>query len=309
MICFGLLLMSAGIYWLVMLVLAAIFAGGLYMAWRGSGQGQLNAGRRSFLTGGRENNHALFFGLQLVIQIFGSDELRAQLARLIEAEDNTDSVEEKRRFIKSIASLLIENQYAWEYGFWDYQSDADVAISNFNQWRNELEASMATEPEELGQQVDRLHRYSDQKEYLIVSLLMLLDNRDEPVADDKGDYRFRPTYAQLAHPFRQLVENFKEEQYWKAETFAALLHGLRALDPRAIERDGIYVYPGTAQDGLSSFDLLSDEGWKYLTDHSFLLQRFSLARTDLRDRDHVAEAIPTLQLALCPVITFKQKNC
>jgi hypothetical protein len=35
-----------------------------------------------------------------------------------------------------------------------------------------------------------------------------------------------------------------------------------------IERDGIYVYPGTEQDGISSFDLLSDEGWKYLTDHS-----------------------------------------
>ena len=47
-----------------------------------------------------------------------------------------------------------------------------------------------------------------------------------------------------------------------------LLEGLRGIDPRAIERDGIYVYPGTAQDGISSFDLISEEGWKYLTDHS-----------------------------------------
>jgi hypothetical protein len=271
MMCPGLLLMSAGVYWLVMLILAATFAGGIYIAWRGSGRGQLNAGRRSFLTGGKENNHALFFGLQLVIQIFGSDELRAQIASLIEAEDNTDSAEEKRRFIKSIAALLAENQYAWEYGFWDYQGDADTAISSFNQWRNEIEASMATEPTEMGEEVDRLHRYSDNKEYLIVSILMLIDNSDEPVADDVGDYRFRPTYAQLAQPFRLLVENIKQEQYWKAETFAALLHGLRSLDPRAIERDGIYVYPGSAQDGLSSFDLLSESGWKYLTDHSFRL--------------------------------------
>jgi hypothetical protein len=98
--------------------------------------------------------------------------------------------------------------------------------------------------------------------------MMLIDNREETVADDVGDYRFRPTYAQLAQPFRQIVENLDEEQYWEARTFYRLLNGLRSLDPRAIERDGIFVFPGTEQDGLSSFDLLSEEGWKYLTDHS-----------------------------------------
>ncbi len=262
--------MSSGIYLIVMLVFAAIFAGGIYLALTGSKRGRIDQGRRSFLTGkgADDGEHALFFGIQLVIQVFGGDELRAQLARLIEAEDNTDSADEKRRFIKSVASLLIENQYAWEYGFWDYYSDSDTAISTFNQWRNEIEASMATEPDEVGQEVDRLHRYSDQKEYLIVTIMMLIDNRDEPVADDVGDYRFRPTYSQLAQQFRQIVENLEENEYWQAKTFDRLLNGLRSLDPRAIERDGIFLYPGTAQDGLSSYDLLSEEGWKYLTDHS-----------------------------------------
>ena len=127
---------------------------------------------------------------------------------------------------------------------------------------------MATEPEELGEETDRLHRYSDQKEYLIVTLMMLIDNREEPVEDDVGDYRFRPTYAQLAQSFRQTVENLDDEEYWQAKTFERMLNGFRSLDPRAIERDGIYVFPGTEEDGLSSFDLLSEEGWKYLTDHS-----------------------------------------
>jgi hypothetical protein len=265
--------MSSGIYFLVMLVFAAIFVGGVYMALTGSRQRSLNKGRRSFLTGqgGNDDSHAIFFGIQLVIQIFGSDELRSRLARLVEAEDETDSADEKRRFIKSVASLLLENQYAWEYGFWEYSAEAETAIGSFNQWKNELEASMATEPEEMGKDLDRLHRYSDQKEYLIVSLMMLIDNREEPVADDVGDYRFRPTYEQLAKALRTTVENLNANEYWQAKTFERLLHGLRALDPRAIERDGIYVYPGTAQDGLSSFDLLSDEGWKYLTDHSFRL--------------------------------------
>jgi len=261
--------MSTGTYFIVMLIFAAIFAGGIFLAVSGSKHGKLNAGRRSFLTGrGEENENALFFGIQLVIQIFGSDQLRASLARLIEAEDNTDSADEKRRFIKSVASLLLENQYAWEYGFWEYFSDPDTAISTFNQWHNEVEASMASEPDELGEEVDRLHRYSDQKEFLIVTLMMLLDNHDETVSDDIGDYRFRPTYRQLAQPFKSMIDNIKEDEYWDKKTFERLLNGLRSLDPRTVERDGIYVYPGTAQDGLSSFDLLGEQGWKYLTDHS-----------------------------------------
>ncbi|MGE0884665.1 MAG: DUF1517 domain-containing protein [Blastocatellales bacterium] len=263
------LLLGTGTFLLVMLILAVAFAGGLYLLKSGDEQGRIDGSRRSFLAGkGKANDHALFFGIQLVIQIFGSDELRARLARLIEAEDETDSADEKRRFMKSVASLLIENQYAWEYGFWDFQNDANSAISNFNQWRNEIEASMATESDELGSEVDRVHRFSDQKEYLIVTLMMLIDNREEPVADDVGDYQFRATYAQLAQPFRQLVDNTDEDEYWRPATFKQLLQGLQSLDPRAIERDGIYVYPGTAQDGLSSMDLIGDEGWKYLTDHS-----------------------------------------
>ena len=267
----GLILIGTAVYLLLMLVLGAIFVGGIYLA-RRPAKGQINQARRSFLGGrAKEGGHAIFFGVQLVIQVFGGDELRAQLARLVQAEDETDTAEEKRRFMKSLAALLTENQYAWEYGFWDYHAEAEAAIRTFNQWRNEIEASMATEPEELGQGIDRLHRFSDQKEYLIVTLMMVLDNRDEPVADDVGDYQFRATYAQLAAPFRDLVEGIDESVYWKAETFAKLLDGVRAVDPRVIERDGIYVYPGTEQDGISSMDLIGEEGWKYLTDHSFRL--------------------------------------
>ena len=262
------LLLATSAFLLLLFILALLFAGGVYMALSSSNNKQLNAGRRNFLGGRVEESHALFFGIQLVIQTFGNDQLRAQLARLIEAEDNTDSAQEKRRFMKSVASLLLENQYAWEYGFWDYYDDATKAISTFNQWRNEIEASMATEPDEMGSEVDRLHRFSDQKEFMIVTLMMLIDNQDAPVADDVGDYQFRPTYQQLFDPFQAVIENTPESDYWKPATFASLLEGLRALDPRVIERDGIFVYPGTAQDGLSTMDLLGEEGWKYLTDHN-----------------------------------------
>lgn len=253
-------------YLLLMMILAALFAGGIYFVMSGDSN-RIDAGRRSFLTGRAASDHALFFGVQMVIQIFGSDELRGRLARLVASEGEMDA-QEKRRFMKSVAALLLENQYAWEYGYWEFIADAESAISTFNEWRNEIEASMATEPDELGSETDRLHRFSDNKEYLIVTLMVMLDNREEPVEDDIGDYSFRPTYTQLANPFRATCEGIDEAAYWTPATFKELLEGLRAVDPRAIERDGIYVYPGTAQDGISSIDLISESGWKYLTDHS-----------------------------------------
>jgi hypothetical protein len=68
--------------------------------------------RRSFLRGRGKDDNPAIFGLQIAIQVFGSDDLRAQPARLIQAEDERIS-SEKRRFIKSVASLLTENQHAW----------------------------------------------------------------------------------------------------------------------------------------------------------------------------------------------------
>lgn len=263
------LLLGTTAYILFMLVFALIFAGGLYLAFSGPGQGRIDQTRRSFLAGRSGGaSDALFFGIQIVIQVFGSDELRARLAARMDAEDATDSAEEKRKFLKSIAAILTENRYAWEYGFWDYYDENETSIATFNEWRNEIEASMATEPDEMGDQADKSQRFSDRKEYLIVTLMMLIDNREETIEDDAGDIRFRPTYAQLAQPFVRLIEDFEEEDYWKPATFEKLLYALRSLDPRVIERDGIYVYPGTSQDGLSSLDLLGDEGWQYITEHS-----------------------------------------
>lgn len=267
----ALLFLGTGAFLFMLLIFGLMFAGGIYMVTRGKQQSQISEGRRQFLGGSvtNEGRHALFLGMQIAIQIFGSDDLRKKLADLIAAEDETDSAQEKRRFMKSIVSLLLENRYAWEYGFWEYHNDAETAISGFNQWRNEVESSMATEADELGSEADRLHRFSDQKEYLVLTLLLLVDNRDEPVNDDVGDYAFRPTYAQLAQTLSRTCEGVAEADNWKSATFVRLLESVRALDPRAIERDGIYVYPGTEQDGMSSMDLIGDSGWKYLTDHSF----------------------------------------
>ncbi|NOT60889.1 MAG: hypothetical protein HOP19_11785 [Acidobacteria bacterium] len=259
-------LMATSVFLFLLFVLALVAAGGVALA--RSGNQQIDANRRSFLTGREEQSHALFFGMQMVLQTFGNDRLRAQLAQLVAATEAQDSARAKDRFVDSAVALLLENNYAWEYGFWEYLSDAPSAMTTFNQWRNEIDASMAEDEEEIGSEIDRLHRFSDQKEYLIVTFMFVLDNRDEKVEDDQGAYEFRPTYGQILQPFKNIVENVAERDYFRHETFSNLLYGLRSLDVRAIERDAFFVFPGTAEDGLSTMDLLGEEGWKYLTDHS-----------------------------------------
>ncbi len=260
------LLLATGLFLFLLFALALVAAGGVALA--RSGNKQLDAGRRSFLTGREEQSHALFFGVQMVLQTFGNDRLRAQLAQLVAATETQDSARAKDRFVDSTVALLLENNYAWEYGYWEYQADAATAMTTFNQWRNEIDASMAEDDDEIGSEIDRLNRFSDQKEYLILSFMFVLDNRDEKVEDDQGAYEFRPTYAQILQPFKTLVESVGTSDYFKHETFSNVLYGLRTLDVRAIERDAFFVFPGTAEDGLSTMDLLGEEGWKYLTDHS-----------------------------------------
>jgi hypothetical protein len=105
---------------------------------------------------------------------------------------------------------------------------------------NEIEGAMATVAEELGEAVDDVRRTSSHKDYVIVTLLFLLDQPYGPAA---------------------AITN--EDDFFLKETFAALVRGLTSIDSRAIQADGAYIVPGSEADGLSEDDLYSP-GWEYL---------------------------------------------
>ena len=182
-----------------------------------------------------------FFGLQIAIKCFGEDTVRARFARVLEEERQADEdVQEKRRFLRRFVALLEENELFWTYGYWDYLDNPEAAATEFNSWANDIEGSMAVEEEELGTQVDDLRRTSSRKDYVVVTLVFLLD---QP---------YTPAEA-IAH----------EDAYFLKETFSALVQGLTSLDPSTIQADGAYIVPGNAADGLSEDDLLGS-GWEYL---------------------------------------------
>jgi hypothetical protein len=182
-----------------------------------------------------------FFGLQIAIKCFGEDTLRAQFARVLEESRlQGESLQEKRNFLKRFVALLEESELFWSYGYWEYSDDPDEAVEAFDTWVHEIEDSMATVEEELDDSVDEIHRTSNRKDYVVVSLVFLLDEPYPPAED---------------------VEN--EDEAYLRETFVALVGGLTRIDPRRIQADGAYIVPGNAEDGVSEDDLYGP-GWEYL---------------------------------------------
>ncbi len=197
--------------------------------------------RRSWFSrlfsGGEEG---YFLGLQIVIRAFGEDTLRAKFARVIADPDGElADVEAKRRYIKRIVGLLLEQEPYWSQGFWEYMTERGEAEAEFESWAAELSAGAATEDEEVGDDVDGMRRLSKNKDYVCVTMIFNLNAPYPPAGIDD------------------------ERLYWRRETFRALVNGLLFVNPETILADGVFIIPGSAEDGLSEEDLLTG-GWEYL---------------------------------------------
>lgn len=183
---------------------------------------------------------AYFFGLQIVIHAFGRDDLRARFSEVIEDPDGArEGAEAKRRYLKRVVALLLEQEPYWSQVFWDYMTDTKEAEAEFESWAAELSAGTATEREELGQEVDGMERLSSDKDFVAVTVMMLLSEAYPPAAVDD------------------------ESQYWTKATVSGLVRGLLLVNPESILADGVFVVPGSSEDGLSEEDLLTG-GWSYL---------------------------------------------
>lgn len=187
-----------------------------------------------------EERKAYFFGLQILINAYGEDTLRARFAEVIaDPEGAMEDVEAKRRYIKRVVALLLDQEAYWSQVFWDYKTDRAEAEAEFESWAAELSAGTATEHEEMGQEVDGAQRLSRDKDYVAVTIIL-----------------------QLSEPYPP-AEIDVESQYWTSVTAGKLVRGLLLVNPETILADGVFVIPGSSEDGLSEEDLLTG-GWSYL---------------------------------------------
>ncbi|MBA2339023.1 MAG: hypothetical protein H0V88_01390 [Pyrinomonadaceae bacterium] len=201
--------------------------------------------RRSWLSGasrllGGDSDATYFFGLQILIHAFGKDDLRARIANVIADPDGAlQDVEAKRRYIKRVVAVLLEQEAFWSQAFWDYKTERGESEAEFEAWAAELSASTATEAEELDVTVDGAHRLSNEKDYVAVTVILHLNEPFPPAEIDD------------------------ENSYWTSATISKLVRGLLLVNPETILADGVFIVPGNDVDGLSDEDLLIG-GWSYL---------------------------------------------
>lgn len=193
----------------------------------------------------REEGDLFFFGVQVVINIFGEDELRARLHRVIAQETTTEYPADKRIFYKRIIALLRDSQPFFEYGHWDYLGESDGAIEEFNNWVDEIEASAATVEEEIGEEVDSINRFSAEKCYVVVTLAFLLE------------------YSVELDDMIGMIESVGEDDYFTPHGFQRLLDSINYIDFEYSHGDAVFLMPGNEQDGFSWMDMRG-EGWEYL---------------------------------------------
>ena len=185
-----------------------------------------------------------FFGVQVVVKNFVSDPLRRQLREVIAQSDSEQSLADKRAFWKRVAAVLNEAVPAFELGFWDLIPGSE-AEEEFESWTSEIEGSLATEQEEMGQAPDEINRISAEKRYVIVTLLFLVE----------GGSNSDRTLAERC--------DVPESEYWTRLTFAKLIATIPLLNFANVEADAVYMSPGSEEDGFSMEDLHGG-GYEYL---------------------------------------------
>jgi hypothetical protein len=186
-----------------------------------------------------------FFGIQVALKNFHRDPLRRRLHDLIAEEDATRvGVHAKQRFWKRFSALVNEAMPVFELGDWEFVRGRK-AKTMFDEWSSEIEGSLATEAEELGDAADEVNRLSGEAQYILVTMMVLADGGSNADAT-LGEWCDVP------------------EKYWHTRTtFARLIGVFSRLNFANIQADAVYLMPGHDRDGLS-FEDLRAPGYEYL---------------------------------------------
>lgn len=185
-----------------------------------------------------------FFGVQVAIENFRRDPLRARLHQLIADSGENQQMQQKRAFWKRFSATVNEAMPVFARGTWDLIRGGN-AEAEFETWTSELEGAAATEQEELGAAADEVNRLSAEKNYVLVTMLFLVEEGSN---------------ADLTLGERC---DIPEADWFTRWTFARLVGAAPLLNFSNVQADAAYLVPGNEDDGLSEDDL-ADPGYSYL---------------------------------------------
>ena len=179
--------------------------------------------------------------MQVAFKNFHRDPLRGRLHELIGRDGGTrQSIADKQRFWKRFTGLLSEAMPVFDYGEWDLVRGGH-AQGIFETWSTEIEASLATEPEEVGTVADEASRLSVSAPYVLVTMMALVDkgsNADETLGE----------WCDIPEPV-----------WLTRQTFGRLISIFPRLNFACVQADAVYLVPGHDRDTLSAEDLVSDD--------------------------------------------------
>ncbi len=198
--------------------------------------------RRGFLKTlfGKKTIDMTFFGVQVVFDAAGQEELRARIQALIDAPGQ-ETPDEKRGFFKSLTSAILEAEPFYDYAYFEHVTGREDAEEGFEEWVNEIQAEMATEEDEVSDDIDGYHRMDNSQRYIVVTLLFLFEGK---------------------HPFYGTMEKSTEEIYTRAGV-GELISSFNRITFEKVHADAVFLMPGSPEDGFSWSDF-ADEGWEHL---------------------------------------------
>lgn len=192
----------------------------------------------------KKGDGGVFIGVQLVMSTYQRDDFRRKLHERIAEQEDLQTPKERQSYYKKLLSLLEDNFVFVEYGFWDFlNSGSEDADHEFRSWVSEIQASAATEDEEMGEEIDT--RISNDKNYVVVTLAFVLEA------------------GRSVDAITERIEAMDEKQLFTRAAFASVLDTLRLIDFSEVQSDASFVIPGNDEDGFSWEDLHGG-GWEYL---------------------------------------------
>lgn len=181
-----------------------------------------------------------YAALQVVLDHDARPGIRDEIAGIIQSPA-PESADDRRVFFKRLIGALGGCEPFFEYGYFE-SVRADDAYENFRLFVTDVENALATEEEELGDEIDGMHRFSAEKQFIVLSVAIWFEGGHKPF-EEVGDDIVGPHYSRMG--------------------FGALMREFLRVDFDRVLADAAFLAPGNANDGFSREDLNS-EGWEYL---------------------------------------------
>ena len=179
--------------------------------------------------------------LELCLRLTEKSRLRDELHRLVASHPTATGPREKSELVKRASELLVENDYLFEMGCWDFFDDSEKALEDYQMWSNGMitEEGARTRPSGFPE------RYGGEPRYMTFTIALLL-------ATNRGTERALAKVCEIP-----------QDSLWSKESFRRVLRGLADVDFAFVKSLVIYLIPGEEDWGLTADDL-KDPKFEYL---------------------------------------------